>query len=416
MSGLLDFLQGASNSAAGAVSGPIDLINMGLLGAGLPMPAAPFGGSQWMRQQGLMRDPQNRTAGLLGEAVGGVLPIVAAAKAPQIARGLLQAGDNLRAPNPMNTATRGQAGAIVYHGSPHKFDKFDSSKIGTGEGAQAYGHGLYFADSPDVARMYKANNSRSAQFSYNGKPIPDSDELRKSVAYYLTDAKGDKDAVRAMFRPSYFTDNPSGKQFGRLLDRMDYSKLSAGSLYKVDLPDEHIAKMLDWDKPLSQQSEGVRKAMASLGYDLGSVKTAGELHAAAKRTLGSKQFSRMANEDIYFSRDLAQARKAWNGGPESLENYMNTGDGSWLRGVLTGAKDGNKSGGVAYKSLADKSGGFGQAAYQGGGQLEASRQLRELGIPGVRYFDGGSRGAGTGTSNYVVFPGNEGLLNILSRE
>ena len=36
----------------------------------------------------------------------------------------------------------GGAGAIkVFHGSPHKFDKFDFSKIGTGEGAQAYGHG-----------------------------------------------------------------------------------------------------------------------------------------------------------------------------------------------------------------------------------------------------------------------------------
>ena len=28
-------------------------------------------------------------------------------------------------------------------------------QIGTGEGAQAYGHGLYFADSEDVARTYK---------------------------------------------------------------------------------------------------------------------------------------------------------------------------------------------------------------------------------------------------------------------
>ena len=42
----------------------------------------------------------------------------------------------------------------VYHGSPHKFDKFDASKIGTGEGAQAYGHGLYLAENPGVATDY----------------------------------------------------------------------------------------------------------------------------------------------------------------------------------------------------------------------------------------------------------------------
>jgi hypothetical protein len=43
----------------------------------------------------------------------------------------------------------------AYHGSPHDFDEFDMSKIGTGEGAQAYGHGLYFAESEDVARGYR---------------------------------------------------------------------------------------------------------------------------------------------------------------------------------------------------------------------------------------------------------------------
>ena len=31
-------------------------------------------------------------------------------------------------------------GLTVWHGSPYKFNKFDASKIGTGEGAQAYGH------------------------------------------------------------------------------------------------------------------------------------------------------------------------------------------------------------------------------------------------------------------------------------
>ena len=41
--------------------------------------------------------------------------------------------------------------------------------------------------------------------------------------------------------------------------------------------------------------------------------------------------------------------------------------------------------------------------------------MRNAGIPGIRYLDSGSRGAGDGTRNYVVFPGNEGLLQILER-
>ena len=44
-----------------------------------------------------------------------------------------------------------------------------------------------------------------------------------------------------------------------------------------------------------------------------------------------------------------------------------------------------------------------------------AEKLRQAGIPGIRYLDGGSRGTGAGTSNYVVFPGNGGLLSILER-
>jgi hypothetical protein len=43
----------------------------------------------------------------------------------------------------------------AYHGSPHDFDKFDLSKIGTGEGRQGFGHGLYFAEKEDVAKSYR---------------------------------------------------------------------------------------------------------------------------------------------------------------------------------------------------------------------------------------------------------------------
>lgn len=43
----------------------------------------------------------------------------------------------------------------LYHGSPHEFDQFDISKIGSGEGHQAYGHGLYFAEAEAVSEVYK---------------------------------------------------------------------------------------------------------------------------------------------------------------------------------------------------------------------------------------------------------------------
>ncbi len=50
----------------------------------------------------------------------------------------------------------GLMGATAYHGTPHTIKgKFDISKVGTGEGSQAYGHGMYFAENPSVAETYK---------------------------------------------------------------------------------------------------------------------------------------------------------------------------------------------------------------------------------------------------------------------
>jgi hypothetical protein len=37
----------------------------------------------------------------------------------------------------------------------HPLGRFDMSKLGTGEGAQAYGQGLYFAENEDVAKEYR---------------------------------------------------------------------------------------------------------------------------------------------------------------------------------------------------------------------------------------------------------------------
>ena len=46
-------------------------------------------------------------------------------------------------------------GVTAWHGTPWKFNKFDPSKIGTGEGAQVYGKGLYLAGAKPVAVDYQ---------------------------------------------------------------------------------------------------------------------------------------------------------------------------------------------------------------------------------------------------------------------
>ena len=48
------------------------------------------------------------------------------------------------------------------------------------------------------------------------------------------------------------------------------------------------------------------------------------------------------------------------------------------------------------------------------GENAASKMLQEAGIPGIRYLDQGSRTAGKGTSNFVVFDPKH--MNIIGRE
>ena len=117
------FAQGASNGVASTLTGPVDTLAWLLRKGGLPVGDAPIGGEQWMRNQGLMATPENKLAGLLGEGLGMAAPIVGAAKAPEIAGGLLQMGRNLAAPQTMNK----QTGAIDINALKEKFPNIDFS-------------------------------------------------------------------------------------------------------------------------------------------------------------------------------------------------------------------------------------------------------------------------------------------------
>ncbi len=85
-----------------------------------------------------------------------------------------------------------ETGIDAYHGSPHEFEQFDSSKIGTGEGAQAFGHGLYFAGREGTAIVYRDRLSQgdvqigkyfynpAALMQYLENPKSLDDEIRKN--------------------------------------------------------------------------------------------------------------------------------------------------------------------------------------------------------------------------------------------
>jgi hypothetical protein len=153
--GLLDFLQSASNAVAGNVAGPVDLIGMGLGKMGVPVGNAPVGGTEWMKQQGLMRDVEQGPARVLGETAGLLGPAMATQFAPQIAKGLLQAGDNLAAPATLNK----QAGAMYFRNTQRS-----SPDNGTGY--------MMFADDADRVQHYGKNS-----WVFDSDSLPGADVL-----------------------------------------------------------------------------------------------------------------------------------------------------------------------------------------------------------------------------------------------
>lgn len=236
----------------------------------------------------------------------------------------------------LQTTPMGVIGKIVYHGSPHKFDKFDLSKIGTGEGAQAYGHGLYLAESPDVAKSYQTTNVFRA---FDIAPEAEKRGLQLSAGArgeLIRQASANPDPMIAARRLQYANASTREIPQEKLADLIKgYQEAQSGSLYKVDIPDESIPKMLDWDKPLSEQAPEVQSAL----------QRAAEIRA--KQT-----------GNAFRPLDMGQLGR---------EVVPSLGEG----------------------------------------------RLRESGIPGIRYLDGGSRSAGEGTSNFVLF--DDRLPRILER-
>lgn len=155
----------------------------------------------------------------------------------------------------------------VFHGSPHTFDAFDSAKIGTGEGAQAYGHGIYFAESPAVAGDYAVKLSRGqTTTALNEKmelPAAAWDEIspimqRHGVSGDISPNQNEPGMVREILDQHGARMSPAERT------TLEKYALPSGNVYDVEIADGAVSQMLDWDRPLSGQPASVRKALRAV--------------------------------------------------------------------------------------------------------------------------------------------------------
>jgi hypothetical protein len=65
----------------------------------------------------------------------------------------------------------------AFHGTPHKFDRFTTDKIGSGESTQWFGWGLYFTDDESIANWY----------SKSVRELKNKEHVEKKVKLYYKD-------------------------------------------------------------------------------------------------------------------------------------------------------------------------------------------------------------------------------------
>jgi hypothetical protein len=219
-----------------------------------------------------MRDPESRNIPNYLLTAAGALPFLPAAS--QVRQGIkayhgspynfppvreLEMPDGAVVYQHMDDAVPEGASVI----KEHPLGRFDMSKIGTGEGAQAYGRGLYLAEREKTAESYRdaltGSRIQSAQSLLN--------KSGNDVDLAIQSARNEIDRLKSLDltpetgaskRDSLVSSQE--EKLSELTSLKNSGQMSKGSMYEVNIdakPDE----LLDWDLPLDEQPENIRKAL-----------------------------------------------------------------------------------------------------------------------------------------------------------
>lgn len=299
---------------------------------------------------------------------------------------------------------RGQGGAEEYLvGTPNRLPdipqgyepiqdfplgRFRADKVGTGEGAQAYGHGAaYLAGNEGVARSYRdALAPRLAQDPKFWKDVNLPESLMKDEfkRYYALGDKMRQNGNLPADEMAAWRELHARKQ---AYDSAVEAAKPTGRMYEVDIHADP-SRFLDWDKPLSGQSEAVRRV-------------ANEVAPIPRPpTPGDVIFTQTPMPDgrvqIFAPKGISMGFFPPEEAAEAVRNFTT----GYMRRYEMPSPD-------LYGS------GLWDRGSQATSPRKLSQTLSDAGIPGIKYLDQGSRGSGTGTSNYVVF--DDKLIEILKK-
>ena len=286
---------------------------------------------------------------------------------------------------------------IFYHGTPHSFNRFDISKIGAGEGNQAYGHGLYFAGHEPVSEWYRHQLATRQDPLLKKYKIEDVGHV---IGSHLSDHGGDPVKLAASYAKQRDELIASGerdkattnmiKEYDRRIQYLNDPERATGHMYQVSA-DVDPQRLLDYDVPFVDQSQYVQGRVGPVMEE----SVANQI-AAIKKTLAKNDFAEHPEPGM---------RRAFAGRPLLPGARANL-EGRLMQLEQTGhsafpGKEIYKRVGLPAKNESEMS-------------VNASKRLLGMDVPGLRYKDAGSRAPGQqGSHNYVFF--SDDMLRILRK-
>ena len=178
-------------------------------------------------------------------------------------------------------------GTNLYHGSPHKFNKFSTDNIGSGEGNQSFGWGLYFTDNKGIGEHYAdvGNNNNRARIK--------------------------NDLISGEFRDSlYVNKDTMSDELQRFLSKNGYN-------ITANMNPDELAQQVDSLRQQSQYYGKKADEMAGTGFDSDFIAASEKYNNLASEleqiVRNSSEKRRLAEEEINQRvNDVGNSRNLYN--------------------------------------------------------------------------------------------------------
>lgn len=276
----------------------------------------------------------------------------------------------------------------LYHGSPFNFDEFDMAKVGTGEGAQAYGWGLYFAESQEVGKAYVPRDFDVEEMmlaAYKQAEVAEdyiAMEMWEDAMMHWT-----PDEIRNHFNVADFDQEVAAKArtVANVLENL--MEQAEGQLYEVEISAEDDAKMLNQDAGLEGQPQFIQDLInerftpEEAQTFIDNVETLADASLTESITEGKPTPKTDSWQQAYGSIDYAYAKFIAEPNFNGSDFYSHLKYSMVVRGGIT------------------------QAVKEQGAAEQASMYLlEELGVPGMKFLDQASRTSPVATGGGFIAP------------